>query len=222
MAGKIISITNGKGGTGKTTTAYPMACGLTSMGYNVLLVDLDQQRSSEKWAAAAQEAGIINVPKVVSIQKKSFKDDVLALKGAFDYIILDSPGSLDDDKMPAQLMKISDFIFIPIQPSPMDVEDSRSIIELAETTLTIRDNLQVFILITRDKEQTILSKTIGNALDDFEIPMFPVRILDGELHKQVRGSGNTLFDDLKGLSKAENKLVDNMKAFLNAFIEVMK
>ena len=39
----IISVTNQKGGVGKTTTAQSMGAGLTAQNYKVLLVDLDPQ-----------------------------------------------------------------------------------------------------------------------------------------------------------------------------------
>lgn len=42
---KIISITNQKGGTGKTTTAHAIGAGLTKRGYKVLFLDLDAQQN---------------------------------------------------------------------------------------------------------------------------------------------------------------------------------
>lgn len=44
--GKVISVINQKGGSGKTTTATNMAACLTKMGYKVLLIDLDSQCNS--------------------------------------------------------------------------------------------------------------------------------------------------------------------------------
>ena len=43
--GKIITICNFKGGTGKTTTCHTLGVGLGVKGYKVLLVDADQQRN---------------------------------------------------------------------------------------------------------------------------------------------------------------------------------
>ena len=43
---RVITVTNQKGGTGKTTTTLFLAHGLSSRGYHVLVIDLDQQEDT--------------------------------------------------------------------------------------------------------------------------------------------------------------------------------
>jgi len=84
-----IAVFNAKGGTGKTTTAHALACGLAAEGRKVLLFDLDHQANLTYWcgckdngrptlddvirrdvplAAAVQPAGVPGVDLVAASQ----------------------------------------------------------------------------------------------------------------------------------------------------------
>ena len=53
---KVISISNHKGGVGKTTSAINIGAGLNKLGKKILLIDLDPQ------ANLSQSLGLINEP----------------------------------------------------------------------------------------------------------------------------------------------------------------
>jgi chromosome partitioning protein len=87
----IISITNQKGGVGKTTTTQSMAAGLKNKGFNVLLVDLDPQSNlSSCCGADTEQITIYEVLKKEnnikdSIQKTPYADIIpsnILLSGA--------------------------------------------------------------------------------------------------------------------------------------------
>ncbi|MDR4462130.1 MAG: ParA family protein [Nitrospirales bacterium] len=53
--GRVIAITNQKGGSGKTTTAVNLAAALGELKRRVLLVDLDPQASASNWYGMTEE-----------------------------------------------------------------------------------------------------------------------------------------------------------------------
>jgi len=61
---KIITISNTKGGTGKTTTALNLSTELSNLGYSVLLIDLDPQGSLSKSLLGEE-----NLPKFKGIEE---------------------------------------------------------------------------------------------------------------------------------------------------------
>ena len=119
--GKIISFANQKGGSGKTTLAANLAVLWANSNYRVAVIDADAQNSLTYWLEArkkyygSEPTGI----EVCPFDSRNLIEDVKKIKRKYDFIIIDSPPSITFDTI--QIVKASDFIYVPVQPSPLDL-----------------------------------------------------------------------------------------------------
>ncbi len=97
---KVISVTNNKGGTGKTTTALNLGAALSKRGYKVLLIDLDSQCNLTQ--AAGVDADQNHIGKLLTsectfeeVVKHAISFDVLPSSNgllSYEYIINNEAG----------------------------------------------------------------------------------------------------------------------------------
>jgi chromosome partitioning protein len=109
----IISLAGQKGGTGKSTLACNIA-GLLSKNHKTALIDIDNQCSSTQWFN--RRCTNVKNNKVKLLQSI---DKLSAIKKQFDHIIIDLAGK--DSKELRHIVKISDVLLLPVQPSIIDV-----------------------------------------------------------------------------------------------------
>ena len=130
----ILTFASSKGGVGKSTTCAAIASALAIGGDRVLLIDLDQNRTLERWSRKAPIKGLT----VVAIEPNKFgaffRDKEAS--GEFDHICIDLPGSRE-----VTLFKVlarSDLIVIPAQASEPDLREALVVVsdirDVGETT----------------------------------------------------------------------------------------
>lgn len=86
IMGKVLSISNHKGGVGKTTSAINIGAGLNKLGKKVLLIDLDPQ------ANLSQSLGLTNQVKTIyGALKGEYKLEPVSIFKGFDIV----PSTLD-------------------------------------------------------------------------------------------------------------------------------
>ncbi|WP_375705399.1 AAA family ATPase, partial [Bartonella sp. AA86SXKL] len=109
----IIGLLNQKGGVGKTTLSVNLAASFARTGARVLLIDVDPQGSALDWAAAREGASLFPV---VGLPRATVHKEITQIGHNYDHIIIDGPPRVTD--LARSALMASDFVLIPVQPSP--------------------------------------------------------------------------------------------------------
>lgn len=187
-----ISVTNQKGGTGKSTTALALGAALQKKGHKVLFIDLDAQGNLtyalgatglntlnamellEGRAQAGKIQGnvIASTPELAAAEKVlnktgkeyKLKEALQSIKPLYDYIIIDTPPSMGI--LTINALTASDSVIIPAQA---DIFSLQGITQIKETIDAVREYcnkaLKVKgIVLTRFNGRAIISKDLADVL----------------------------------------------------------
>ena len=126
----IISVANAKGGVGKSTLTYSLACYFSDRGAKVGILDEDIQQSISDIIEMCRDRGE-EIP-IEIIEKKSLVSyESLSVNEDFDIIFVDTPPVLTTQL--GDIYDVSDMVLIPIKPSANDYNSlMRSIETLKE------------------------------------------------------------------------------------------
>lgn len=130
----IITSASSKGGVGKSTVTAALASALALEGARVLLIDLDQNRTLDRWARKSPIAGLT----VTAIDQQKFGSFFREheTSGEFDHIFIDLPGSREVTLFKA--LARSDLVIIPAQASEPDLREALVVVgdirDIGETT----------------------------------------------------------------------------------------
>ena len=130
--GKVIAFSNQKGGSGKSTLSANLSVLWSNSGYKVAVIDADAQKSLSYWLEARKsyygedDIGITQL----NFDIRNLIDEIKAIKRKYDFIIIDSPPSITFETM--QVVKASDRVFVPVQPSPVDLMATLPFLKIAK------------------------------------------------------------------------------------------
>ena len=129
--GKVITFSNQKGGSGKSTLSANIAVLWSNSGYKVAVVDADPQKSLTYWLSerkkyyGADDIGINSY----NFDIRSLAEEVKKIKRKYDFIIIDSPPAITFETI--QIIKASNGLFVPVQPSPLDLMATLPFLQIA-------------------------------------------------------------------------------------------
>ena len=116
----ILTFASSKGGVGKSTTCAALASALALEGARVSLLDLDQNRTLDRWAKKAPIEGL----SVTAVAPDEFGDVFRRheVSGIYDHICIDLPGTREVTLFKA--LARSDLVVIPAQASEPDLREA--------------------------------------------------------------------------------------------------
>ena len=131
---KTITICNGKGGSGKTTTTILLGLALVEAGHKAKVIDIYPQNTSSRWIADG------------GLPLDSDDDSSTAL--------VDTPPRLDSPALENSI-KISDIVLVVTSPSPADLFTSQDTVRLIAK---LRATDKARLLFNQVQDGTILSR----------------------------------------------------------------
>lgn len=199
----IIAVLNQKGGVGKTTLAVHLATALALSGRKVLLVDADPQGSALDWNAARVAEPLFPV---VGLPKGNLHKEIPPHTAHYDDIIIDGPPRVNE--LARSAIMASDFVLIPVQPSPYDVWAAKEIVDLLREAKVFKEKQKSAFVINRRIVNTAIGRDVAEALAGYPTPILPSSIHQRVAFAESAGQGSTVLEmDANGAAAQEIRAV---------------
>lgn len=212
----VISVTNLKGGVGKTTVSVNIAVGLAMKGYSICLVDSDrEQRSATEW----RDNRTVAEPQitVVSVSEKQFTSEIKALRAKFDLVVIDGVPQLSE--LAQYTIGVSDLVIIPITPSLIDYRGFETFFRKYKEIKAMKEDMggsvKGAVLMNR-VQRNRLTNEIPEAVQSYGITLFQSRLADRLAYKDTFTEGLSVLEYKDEKAKEETKLlIDEIIELLN-------
>ena len=198
MLSKVITISQQKGGSGKTTLAVHLALAFIKYhNLKVAVIDTDPQGSLGKWYK-------IRTEKKVSNENLTFKTASLwgaqyeskALKKDHDIVIIDTPPKIESDARPS--IESADLVLIPVAASHVDFWATGAIVEIAK-----KANKKILIQINRSSQRSKLISQTNDFIKSLDLSATKTIIGNRQIFASSMGEGKTAIEKQKKSSAVE-------------------
>ena len=192
MLSKVITISQQKGGTGKTTLAVHLAMAFIKYhNLKVAIIDTDPQGSLGKWF-------MIRTEKKVSNENLTFKTASLwgaqyeskTLKNDHDIVIIDTPPKIESDARPA--IEAADLVLIPMAASHVDFWATGAIVEIAK-----KANKKILAQINRSSQRSKLIDKTKDFIKSLDLNSTDTISGSRQIYASSMGEGKTAVEKQK-------------------------
>ncbi len=154
--GKVVTVAQQKGGSGKTTLAVNLAVELHGRGMKVALLDTDPQGSLGRWFMARRQVKATEGMEFSTASAWGVGYECEKLKKVADVVIIDTPPKVDADLRPA--LREADLVLVPVSASMMDLWATDGVFDLIG-----REGRRAVIVLNRVKAGTRLGLQVADA-----------------------------------------------------------
>lgn len=191
----VISITNMKGGVGKSTVTQNLAVCFAHKGYTTCIVDTDfELQTSTKWAAERPD----DLPPVptYAVRNDELSKRVVALKKDFDIVIIDGTPALFE--LSTRAIILSDVVILPILPSIADIWTLEKFMSGYEEARSAKESMgatvKAYILLNKFNDNLNLDKEAVEVLRGFEIPVLTANLASRIAYREVMPQGRGVIE----------------------------
>lgn len=191
MSGRILTVAQQKGGSGKTTLAAHLAVALpASSGEPVAILDVDPQGSLGTWFEAREEClGEDNTGlEFRTASGWGARREARSLARSHGYVIIDTPPKADMDAKPA--IDAADFVVVPIQPTPVDLWATSQTIDLAD-----REDTPALLVMNRVPPRASLTGEMADAIAASGYETLQARLGNRTGFAVAMGKGRSVSED---------------------------
>ena len=212
MLSKVITISQQKGGTGKTTLAVHLAMAFIKYhNLKVAIIDTDPQGSLGKWFMIRSEKKVSNENltfKTASLWGAQYESKTL--KNDHDIVIIDTPPKIESDARPS--IEAADLVLIPMAASHVDFWATGAIVEIAK-----KANKKILAQINRSSKRSKLIDKTKDFIKSLDLESTQTIIGNRQIYTSSMGEGKTAVEkQRKGNAVDEiKKLSDQILNQLN-------
>ena len=192
MLSKVITISQQKGGTGKTTLAVHLALAFIKYhNLKVAIIDTDPQGSLGKWFVIRSEKKVSNdnlTFKTASLWGAQYESKTL--KKDNDIVIIDTPPKIESAARPS--IEASDLVIIPMTPSHVDFWATEAIIEIAK-----KAKKKILIQINRANRRSKLISKTNEYINSINVSATKTIIGHRQIYASSMGEGKTAVEKQK-------------------------
>lgn len=207
----IVSVSNLKGGVGKSTLSRNIAVYFASKGEKVCIVDTDiVQRTTCEWKERREEAEYVVDVFPMSTTEGLSKDIQTHQKNGYSVIVIDGVPQLEE--VTTKIILLSDYVLIPVTPSIDDLKSFEKFLKRYQDAKMILGSVRdvyAFLVLNRYSGRNNEDLEMREALTLFEkegiIPL-KATLDDRVAHRRSSKYGLTVleWDDKKAKAEVEN------------------